>query len=248
MATTEQRTAIVQGEAYLHDVGVNAGEPLGNSSKMTVAATFDKIVLENYRGGGGNDDVFYQFKEGSITLEARHVTLDMLKIALGAEAESVAAGAVTDETHTVVALGKLIALDNLQDMDEALVVSSGATTYVEGTHYRRVTAGIIPLVVQSGGIAAAAELTFEYTIHPHQVMQALVKSITEKGLLFDGVNQRNGSQWRGDFFRVGWSPCESYELISKEFMSFTLKGEILAYDGITTPGASKFYKMLIGDL
>lgn len=245
---TVQRTAIVQGTPYLHDVGVNAGESLGNTSKLTVAATFDKIVLENYQGEGGNDDVFYQFKEGTITLECRHVSIAMLMIALGATTAAVAAGEVDDETHTVVALGKLIALDNLQDMDEPLVVSSGATTYTEGTHYTRVNAGIIPKVVETGGIAAAETLTFEYTIHPHQVMQALVKSITEKGLLFDGKNQRNASPWRGDFYRVGWSPSDSYELISKEFMNFTLKGEILAYDGITTPGASKFYKMLIGDL
>lgn len=245
---TVQRTAIVQGTPYMHDVGVNAGESLGNTSKLTVAATFDKTVLENFQGKGGNDDVFFQFKEGTITLECRHVSLLALKIALGAEAEAVLAGDVTDETHTVVALNKLIALDKLQDMDADLVVSKGATTYTEGVHYTRVNAGIIPLTVASGGIVAADVLTFDYTVHPHQVMQALVNSITEKGLLFDGVNQRSGSPWRFDFFRVGWSPSDSIELISKEFMNFTLKGEILAWDGITNPAASKFYKALVGDL
>lgn len=245
---TVQRTAIIQGTPYLHDVGVNAGESLGNTSKFSVAATFDKIVVENFRGGGGNDDVFYQFKEGSVVLECRHVSLSMLKLALGAESTAVAASPVDDETHTVVALNKLIALDHLQDMDEPLVVSKGATNYVEGTHYTRVNAGIIPLSATSGGIVVNDELTFEYAVHPHQVMQALVKSIIEKGLLFDGVNQRSGSPWRFDFYRIGWSPSESIELISKEFMTFTLKGEILAWDGITDPAASKFYKALIGDL
>ncbi|MFZ2269042.1 MAG: hypothetical protein WAV95_15815 [Azonexus sp.] len=243
-----QRTAIVQGTPYMHDVGVNAGDSLGNTSKLTVSANFEKIVIENFQGGGGNDDAFYLFKDGGLELECRHVSLSVLKIAMGADATAVPAGPVTGETHTVVALNKLIALDHLQDMDEVLVVSKGATTYVEGTHYTRANAGIIPLTVTSGGITAADELTFDYTIHPHQVMQALVNSIVEKGLLFDGVNQRSRSPWRFDFHRVAWSPSDSIELISKEFMSFRLKGEILAWDGITDPAASKFYKALVGDL
>lgn len=245
---TVQRTAIVQGTPYLHDVGVNAGDSLGNSSQLTVNASFNKVALDRYTGEGGKDDVYYEFDSGTVELNVYRVSLAMLQTALGATSVAVPASQITAEPHTVVATGKLIALDHVQDMDQPLVVKEGATVFVEGTHYTRVRAGIIPITGAVGGIVAADALTFDYDVHPHQVMQALVNTILEKGLLYDGVNKRSNSPWRFDFHRIGWSPSETLELIGKEFMSFKIKGEILAYDGITNPAESKFYRAMIGDL
>ena len=44
---TQKRTAIINGTPYLFDVGVNAGLDLGNTSKLTVEANFDKRTLPN---------------------------------------------------------------------------------------------------------------------------------------------------------------------------------------------------------
>ena len=105
-----QDTKIISPDGKLEvAVGVNAGESLGNTSKMTLAITTEKKEVANYQGGGGNDDAFEKFKSGTLSLSCRHVTLATLTKALGATAAAVAAGAVADEVHTVVALDTLIA-------------------------------------------------------------------------------------------------------------------------------------------
>ena len=93
------KTAILSGTPYISPVGVNAGEALGNTSKLTVAITTEKKELPNYQGGGGNDDSFERFKSGTVTLACRHVSLATMTKALGASAVSVAAGTVADEAH-----------------------------------------------------------------------------------------------------------------------------------------------------
>ena len=246
---SQKRTAIINGTPFLFDVGINAGLDLGNTSKLTVEANFDKKTLPNYQGGGGDDDVFYRFKEGTVKLECRHISVDLMLVALGGTAESVAAG-VAEETHTVVEVGKLIMLDGMQDMSLPLIVTSadGVTTYDEGVHYTRRRAGIVPKALQAGGIAAGSDVKLSFTQHKHQRVQALVNSITEKGLLFDGINERTGSPWRAKLHRVGFQPTKTLEFIGDDFLNWSLEGQMLAWDGITDPAKSRFYELLVGDL
>lgn len=243
-----KKTAIINGTPYLGDVGVNASEPLGNSTKLSVALNYDKKTIANMEGGGGNNDSFSRFKDGTISLEARQVSVAMLLIALGGTSESVASGAVAAESHTVVALDKLIQLDHMQDMAIPLIVTdaTATTTFVEGTDYIRKRAGLIPLT--TGDIVAADVLKCGYTKHKHQRVQALINTVTEKGLLFDGINERTGAPWLGKFHRVAWAPTKSLEFIGEDFLNWTIEGEILAYDGITDPAKSQFYELLVGDL
>lgn len=248
MALSIKKTAIINGTPYIRAVGVNAGEALGNVGKLTVTANFDKKTVANFEGGGGNNDAFSMFKDGSVSLECRQVSIALLEIALGGPSAAVAAGAVPDETHTVVSLDRLIMLDHMQDMSVALTVTSndGATTYVEGTDYLRKRAGVIPL--SEGGITAASVLKFAYTKHKHQRVQALINTVTEKGLLFDGRNERSGAPWLGNFHRVAFGPTKTLEFIGDDFLNWSIEGEILAYDGITDPAKSQFYELLVGDL
>lgn len=248
MALNVKKTAIINGTPYLRDVGVNAGESLGNVGKLTVTANFEKKSVPNYEGGGGNNDSFSQFKDGTVLLECRQVSIALLEIALGGPAAAVAAGAVAAELHTVVELDKLIMLDHMQDMSVALTVTNnaGVTTYVEGVDYIRKRAGIIPL--SEGDILAADVLKFAYTKHKHQRIQALINTVTEKGLLFDGSNQRSQGPWLGNFHRLAFGPTKTLEFISDDFLNWAIEGEILAYDGITDPDKSQFYELLVGDL
>lgn len=249
-----KKNAIINGTPYLHDVGVNAGKSLGNVAKLTYAVNLDKKVSPNFQGGGGNDDVFYQFKDGTVSLEVKHLSIDLFLLALGGISAAVAAGAVADEPHTVVELDSLIAIDHLQDMSIPLTVkdSTGVTTYDEGTHYLRKRGGIIPLsndgVAILNGIDVGDTVKIGYTKHKHQRVQALINTITEKGLLFDGINERTNAPWMGRWHRIGWGPTKSLEFISQDFMSFVLEGEILKYEGITDPTKSQFLELLVGDL
>lgn len=244
------KTAILAGTPYISDVGVNSGESLGNTSKLTIGISTEKKELPNFQGGGGNDDSFERFKSGTVSLVCRNVSMQTLTKALGATAAAVASGAVAAEPHTVVAVDTLIALDTLQDMSVACTVknSAGSTTYVEGTHYIRKRAGIIPIGGAAGGIVAADVIKVAYTTAKHVRFQGLVNLIQESRLYFDGINERSNKPWAGIFHRVKWSPAKSLELIGEDFASFEIEGEILAYDGIVAAGKSQFYELLVGDL
>lgn len=242
------KTAILNGTAYITPLGINSGESLGNSSKLTYTIETEKKELPNYQGGGGNDDVFEKFKTGRVSLECRHVSLSVLKLALGATATSVASGAVADEPQTVVALDRLIVLDHMQDLSQTLTVTpaAGGTPFVEGTDYIRKRAGIFPIT--GGGIAVDDDLEISYTKHKHVIFQALINLITETGLVFDGENQRSGNPWLGKWHRVGWGATKTIDFIGEDFANFSIEGEVLSADFITGVGLSKFVELKVGDL
>lgn len=241
------KTAIIAGTPHFAPVGVNSFTDLGNTSKITVAHEVEKVTIPNYQGGGGNDDAFERLTAVKVTLSARRVSIPLLEIALGGTASAVVAGAVADEPHTVVALGTMIALDHMQDMDATLTVEpavSGAA-FVEGVDYIRKRAGFVPIV--GGGIAADDELVVSYTKAKHLRIQAMLSTSAERAFLFDGINERTGKPWASRYHRVAWGVAKSVELIGTEFASFDIEGEVLAWDGITAVGKSKFYEMLVGD-
>lgn len=243
------KTAIIKGSPYLSAVGVNAGEPLGNTSKLSYAVTMEEKELPDYQNpGGGLDDAFDRLKSASVSLACRHVSIKTLELALGGTATAVAAGAVTNELHTVVSLGTLIALDHMSDMSIPIVVENnvGATLYVEGTDFVRKRMGIIPL--STGSIPVAAVLKIDYTKLKHQRIQALVNMIQENRLMFDGINERNNAPWAAIMHRVKFGPAKNIEFIGDDFISFDIEGKLLAYDAITGAGLSPYMELLVGSL
>lgn len=243
------KTAIIKGTPYLSDVGVNAGVPLGNTSKLTYAVETETKDLPDFQNpGGGLDDSFTRFKAATVSLACRHISVKTLELALGGTASSVAAGAIVDEAKTVVSLDTLIALDHMQDMSIACIVknSAGAVTYVEGTDYLRKRAGIIPIT--GGAIAAAATIKISYSKLKHQRIQALVNMIQENRLLFDGINERTNQPWSAILHRVKFGPAKNFEFIGDDFISFEIEGKLLAYDAITAVGKSQYMEMLVGAL
>ncbi len=241
------KTAVVNGTPHLAPVGSNSFTALGNTTKLTAAHAVDKKTLPNLQGGGGNDDSFEKLNSATLSMSCRHVSIALLAMAFGGTVSAVNSGAVADEPHTVVALDTLIMLDSMQDMSVALVVkdTTGTTTYIEGTDYVRKRAGFIPLA--SGAITAAEDLKVSYTRSVHQRVQALLNTSTERGFLFDGINERTGKPWSYLYHRVNWGVAKNIELIGEDYISFDVEGEVLAYDGITDPAKSKFYEVLIGD-
>jgi hypothetical protein len=242
------KTAIINGTPYITPLNVNSGESLGNTSKLSYSIETEKKELPNYQGGGGNDDAFEKFKSGRVALSVRHVSLSALSLALGATSATVTGAAVADEPHTVETLGQLVALDNPQDLAQSLTVTpaAGGTAFVEGTDYIRKRSGIIPLA--DGSMTADLDIEVSYTKLGGVVFQALVKMITETGLLFDGVNERSGKPWVAKFHRVAWGASKNFEFIGDDFASFDIEGEILAADFITGVGLSQFLELKVGDL
>lgn len=243
------KSAIIKGTAYLSAVGVNAGESLGNSSKLTYAVTTEEKELADYQNpGGGLDDAFDRFKSATVSLSCRHVSIKTLELALGGTATAVAAGAIGDEVHNVVALDKLIMLDNLPDLSIPVVVKAGtgSTVYVKDVDYAVKRVGIIPL--PDGDIVSGADIKVSYTKIKAQRVQALVNMIQENRLVFDGINERSNATWAAIMHRVKFGPAKNIELIGDDFISFDIEGKLLAYDAITAVGKSQYMEMLVGSL
>ncbi len=246
--STTKKTAIISGTPYLATVGVNAFKDMGNTSKITVTHNVSKKTLPNLQGGGGNDDSFEKLESVTIAASFRHVSIELLEMALGGSSVSVPAGAVADEPHTVVELDSLIMLDHMQDMALTLTVEpavSGAP-FAEGTDYIRKRSGIIPIT--GGAMTAAQAITVSYTKAKHLRVQALLSTSTEKAFMFDGINERTNKPWCYKYHRVSWGIAKSIELIGEDFISYDVEGEGLAYSGITDPAKSQFYEALVGDL
>lgn len=243
------KSAIIKGTPYLSAVGVNAGESLGNTSKLTYTVTTEEKELPDFQNpGGGLDDAFDRFKSATVALSCRHVSVKTLELALGGTATAVLAGAVVDEVHNVVGLDKLIMLDNLPDLAVAPIVKAGtgSTVYVKDIDYTVKRVGIIPL--STGAIVAAADLKISYTKIKAQRVQALVNMIQENRLVFDGINERSNAPWAAVMHRVKFGPAKSVELIGDDFISFDIEGKLLAYDAITAVGKSQYMEMLVGSL
>lgn len=246
--STTKKTAIISGTPYLATVGVNAFKDMGNTSKITVTHNVSKKTLPNLQGGGGNDDSFEKLESVTIAASFRHVSIELLEMALGGSSVSVPAGAVADEPHTVVELDSLIMLDHMQDMAQTLTVEPAVSgsAFVEGTDYIRKRSGIIPIT--GGAMTAAQAITVSYTKAKHLRVQALLSTSTEKAFMFDGINERTNKPWCYKYHRVNWGIAKSIELIGEDFISYDVEGEGLAYSGITDPAKSQFYEALIGDL
>lgn len=247
MSNTVKKSALIAGTPYFMPVGVNAGTDLGNTTKLTATHEFEKVTVPNMQGGGGNSDAFERLSAVKLAMSCRQISLTVLEAAFGGTSVAVAAAAVPQEPHDVVELGALIALDDMQDMSASLSVlpAAGGTPYVEGEDYLRVRAGLIP--ISGGGIAAGSTLHCAYQKAPHRRVQALMRAVTEMGLLFDGVNERTGKPWCYKYHRVAWGVARNIEIIGEQFVSFDLEGEALAWSGVTDPAKSKFYEVLIGD-
>lgn len=243
------KTAIFKGTPYLSPVGVKAGEALGNTSQMTLSVSTEKKELPDFQNpGGGLDDSFERFKSATVAFKFRHVSAAVLALALGGTSAAVVAAAVTDESHEVVTLDRLIDFNHLPDPAIAPVVTNaaGTTTFVAGTDYVVKRSGIVPL--STGAITAASTILVDYTKLKAQRIQALVNLIQEGRILFDGVNERSNSPFVAVLHRVKFGPAKSLEFIGDDFISFDVEGELLVDEGVTGSGLSQYMEVMVGGI
>jgi hypothetical protein len=235
-----KRTAIINGTPYI------GGVDIGNTSQLQVAHTYEERTLANYQGGGGNDDSFKRLTGVAITLAARNVSIATLEAAFGGTATAETAGPVTAETHVAGKPGTYISLDHLQDLTAALTVTVSSATLVEGEDYTRRRGGIV--ILEGGDINEGDSVSFAYTQLSGQRIQALLYTALDRGLEFDGINERTGKPWKGRFFNVSWAPADNFDFIGDDFATFTITGEVLRDATRVGVGQSQFYEVLVGDL
>lgn len=239
-------TGILKGTLYLKKVGETQLLPTGNATKITLSHEIEEKSIPNTQNpGGGNHDSFKRPKAVKLAVAFRNMSKQVLEIAFGAKVTAVTGGAVTAEAHNDIVLGSLIKTVKRQDLALAMTVKKGATTYVEGTDYQRVRAGIIPLA--TGTMVAGDDITIDYTAVATSRVDGLMYTSTEFAGLFDGINERNGAPLLGDLYRLVFGPATNVELVGDDFVSFDCDAECLA-DESKPATESPFYHFDIGGL
>lgn len=238
------RTAILKGSLYLKKSGGTSLLPAGESTKITLSHEIEEKTIPNMQNpGGGNYDSFKRAKAVKLAVQFRDMTSEVLEIAFGAKITAVTGGAVTDEAHNDIVLGSLIPTVKRQNTGLTMTVKKGATTYVEGTDYQRVRAGIIPLA--TGAMVAGDDITIDYTSLATARVDGLMYTSQEFSGVFDGVNERSGKPAMGAFYRLVFGPATNIETVGDEFAGFDCEAECLADDS-RPASESPFYFFEIG--
>lgn len=237
------QSGILKGTPYLGVFGAaNPLLPAGNTSKCSFSIETEDKELPDYQNpGGGLDDSFTRLKSSKVALSFRHMKKHVLELVTGGVAAAQTAGAVTAEAHNDIVLGGLIVFAKAQDLSLACTVEKGATTYVEGTDYTRVRAGIIPLA--TGTMVAGDDITVDYTALAAESIEGQINLTREYHVIFDGINERTGHAFLADWYRVKFGPAKNIEFIGEDYISFDVEGTLLKDESKTGTGVSQYYKL-----
>jgi len=238
---------IGKGKIYLGPYADNAKRrPVGNASALTLNITEEKKELLDFTAaGGGKANIVNRITAVELGMTLHDISPENLAVAAFGAASAVTAGGVTGEAHTAYK-GGLVRLDFIPDPAQTLTVtgSGGTPTYVDGTDYVRVNAGIE--ILDGGSITDGLAIEVDYTKKAGNVVEALTQSGQEFKLTFAGLNEaQSGKEVVVDIHRVKFSPLQSLGLIADEFAGLELAGEALS-DAAQTSG-SKFFKVEMVD-
>jgi len=217
------------------------GRDVGNCSNVQFSIEQETKTQRNYRGGGGNSASVTNITAVKLSMDLNNFSNANLALALRGKIETVTADAVVDELVTA-SLDGMASTDFMMDVDQAVTVTSndGVTTYVVETDYQITPAGIKAL--STGSITDAEELKVSYTKKAGNVLQSLVDSGVDVAVVLDGINDASGKPHVVKIHRWKPSPTSGLGLISDDFSSFSIEGEVLADQSITATGKSKFFQ------
>lgn len=213
--------------------------PVGNA-EFTITQELTEITQENFQSLGGNQCAVSFINSMNLEMVLHCLSPENLAKAFMGSSTVLEGAAVEDEEHLVNAVGELIALEHTPDKSIALVVKNEAEdeTYVEGEDYKVTNAGIIIL---DGDIVLGENVKVSYTYGNNLKLDALTTSQKEFYVVFDGVNVGDGGETPVviKFYKVKLSPTDSFAVITTEFASLNLTGEVLRDESVAV--GSKFF-------
>lgn len=118
----------------------------------------------------------------------------------------------------------------------------GRVTLVVTTDYTVSAAGIY--IESTAAFTAGQGLTIDYTKKAGSVVEALVESAGSYTLIFDGLNEAQSDKpVVVTLHKLKLGPLREYGLISDDFASLEVSGEVLKDDTITGAGLSQYFKV-----
>lgn len=239
-----------KGPIYAGEVG-KALLPVGNCSALQFAVSENKITQPDYTSpGGGSANSVSRIDEVTGSMTLLDLSPKNLSLAYrGTEREVTGGVSVTDERHTAYP-GALIALDDLPDTAETIVVTldpdGTPVVLTENTDYEITRAGVVFLDGSTNVTDAVAghEVGIDYDKADSVVMEALVSSGKEYRLVFDGLNEaQSGKSVMVRAHRVTFSPTQGTSFIGDEFAELPLEFTVLSDNTIAGANLSKFFQV-----
>lgn len=243
---------IAAGKVYAKDLSV-ANQPylpIGNA-QLQIAIAEDTQELPDYTSvAGGNACSVRDISGVSLTLTMYDYDKANLALAVFGAASVQAAGATVAEAVMAFSGGAVNPLAKMPTIG-TVVVKVGATVYVENTDYTVVPGGFIVIAGSALDIAIIAgtgtpkhlAVTVDYTHADSDLVKALVTSGKTFGIYVDCQNKAAGAKGENWLFhKVQFGPTGALAVITREFGSFEVAGEVLA-DTTQGVGESQYFKV-----
>lgn len=232
---------LYRGSLYLQEKGVEGAAllPVGNA-EFTITQELTEIEQPNFQSLGGNQCKVSFVNSMSLEMVLHCLSVENLAKAFLGSATVLTGAAVEDETHLVNAVGELIPFAHTPDKSVAIVVTNegGSETYVVGEDYEVTNAGI---KILDGDIELGENIEVSYSYGNNLRLEALTTSQKTFYVVFDGVNVGEDKETPVviKFYKVKLAPTDSLAVITTEFASLNLTGEVLKDDSVAT--GSKFF-------
>lgn len=240
---------IAAGRIYAKDLSV-ANQPylpIGNA-QLALAISEEEQTLPDYQNvAGGNACSVRDISGVALTMTMYDFDLKNLAIAVYGEASNPAGGNVVNEAVDLFVDG-IAPLEFMPTNTGTLNV--GATVYTHGTDYLVGPGGItvipgsaLETAINGTGVGTPKRLAavFDYTYDVEDVVEGLVTSGKSFALLVVTQNKAAGGKaevWR--FHKVQFGPTGGLNIITREFGSFEISGEVLA-DESQPIGESQYF-------
>lgn len=237
---------IGSGKVYIKEYGASAGLiEVGNCSALNFSITEETKELKDFtQGGGGTYNEVRRVSAVEMNMTMHDLSADNLARVLFGTSAAIASAAVTDEVHTAYQ-GAFVPFNFIPTATDPVVTdNAGTTTYVKDTDYNVRPGGIY--IITGGAITNASTIKIDYTKAGANVVEALLNSVKEYELLFDGLNEaRSGKSTVVAAHRVKIGAMQNLSLIGDEFSALEVSGKLLKDTTKNGTSVSQYFKVQI---
>lgn len=232
------------GKFYLN------GRRVGNVTAARLAYEVDSKTLRNAQGGGGNIAATERISSVRLEMTVTNFIPENMAIALQATLGEQATAAVTDEVVTALVNGISPTEFMLDPAETVTVKLASDDSVINPTD----TNGVANYEVSVGGVSfgEGADVTdgqdykITYSKHPATLLEAAMAVGQQFEVLMEGINDDNGNESVLRCWKWKPSPTEGFDLISEDYGTFDLNGELLA-DTTKPAGKSRFFTKAVGN-
>ncbi|MGJ3439990.1 hypothetical protein AAZU54_08330 [Pseudomonas sp. Je.1.5.c] len=230
--------AILIAKLDSNDLPVGGFYAVAHSSSAVLALTSDKVEMQDTTYGTLATAKSRVIKNtGELTINAKDFNVEVMKLALFADAIKDAAAA--EKTWTGKAyLGRSVVVPGM--IASVTSITMGGEVLDESAY--RVSGGSIEFDLAAGFIDGA-EATVVYATKASTRLEGLINSNVNVQIIFEGVNLGEEDQAvKVTYHKVSLSPAAQRQLITTDWGDQEIKGTLLASKAVSGSGLSKLFR------